>query len=147
MNYKASLRYGGRIAGELSMSKSVLVDSFDVAGGANTRINLNSSDDISISNLLEQARSLKNLSVYLPYEPQKKVPIDMQAALELEGFYTSKTPLIVEVKIEKHSNGNKIEAIVLLDEGAALLFPPFILGKRLAFAVTLPSAKLWRSSI
>lgn len=147
MNYKASLRYGGRFAGEISMSESVLVDSFDVAGGANTRINLSATDDISISNLLEQARSLKNLSVYLPYQPQKKVPIDMQAALELGGFYQSKMPLIVEVKIERHSNRNMIEAIVLLDEGAAMLFPPFILGKRLAFAVTLPSARLWRSSI
>jgi len=147
MNYKASLRYGGRFAGELAMSKPVLVDSFDVAGGANTRINLNASDDISISNLLEQARSLKNLSVYLPYQPQKKVPIDLQAAMELEGFYLSKTPLIVEVKIEKHSNGNKIESIVLLEEGATMLFAPFILGKRLAFAVTLPTARIWRSSI
>ncbi|MGH9949925.1 MAG: hypothetical protein ACRD6X_22380, partial [Pyrinomonadaceae bacterium] len=88
------------------MSKPVLVDSVYVAGGSSGSINLNTTDDISISNLLEQARSFKNLSVYLPYMPQKKVPIDMQAALELEGFYKSKTPLIIEVKIERHSNGN-----------------------------------------
>src|SRR4051812_37213278 len=42
------------------------LDSFEVDGGANRKIKLSSSDDISISSELEQARSFKNIIFYIP---------------------------------------------------------------------------------
>jgi hypothetical protein len=139
MEYKANLRYGAKVAGETFMSRKVVVNSFEVVGASRT-VNLNSSDDISIYSLLNRARSLKNLTVYLP---QKKDGADMEVVMELSGFFNSKDPLIVEVSIEKHSNGNMIEGIVLLDQAAKLQFSPLIIRKQLAVAITLPAAGIW----
>jgi len=138
--YKAIFRYGVKFNGDPVMSKKVSIHSFEVAGGSKRAVDLSSTDDRSIFAELERARSLKNLTLYLP--PQKD-GVDMEVVLELSGFFKSKSSFISEFKIERHSNGKMLEGVVLLDQGAALLFSPLILRKQLAVAMTLPAAGIW----
>ena len=67
MTYRAKLNYAVyEDDKELASRRLIAVDSFEVDGGAFRTIKLKSTDDISISSELEQARTYKNVNLFLP---------------------------------------------------------------------------------
>jgi hypothetical protein len=107
---------------------NIPVHSFMVDGGANRIITLASTDDISIMSELEQARSFKNVTLFL--SPNKNGS-DMRVALELNNLYLSGKSLVLQLFIERLANGQVIESFGLMEGHSRLKFLPYVVSKNL----------------
>jgi hypothetical protein len=146
MTYQAKFHYGLQEGDELKVSRfDIPVQIFEVEGGADRSIKLSSTDDIGISSELEQARTFKNITVYLP---STKDGSDMEIALQLSAFYSQKESMLVSFTVERYSGGQMLEGLALLDAGATLKNSPYVTGKQLlAVHLNLPAAKLYRGKM
>ena len=136
MKYKGSFGY----VFDNKFKFSVSANSFSVVGGASRTINLNSTNDISITSELEQARQYKNITVFMPPSPTSE---DMEVAVELIDCALKKTVLIFDFHVSKYSNGRMIEELNLVDAKATISKTPSIVANRsLMIEVSLPSAIL-----
>lgn len=147
MQYQAKFFYHAMDSeyNDLGERYDVPVHSFEVSGGAYRFIKLSSTDDISISSELEQARALKNLTLYLP---PTKDGTDMEVALELTNVALLKAPFTLALSVERYSGGKMLEGLALIAESATLKTRPWVVPlKLLMVEIKLPSAKLYRGKI
>jgi hypothetical protein len=146
MTYQGKFNYALQEDEDLVISRlNIPVQIFEVDGGADRNIKLGSTDDIGITSELEQARTFKNLTLYLP---PTKDGTDMEIALQLSGFYTRKESLRVAFTIERYSSGKMLEGLALLDGDATLKFSPYVVEKQLlAVHLNLPTAKIYRGKL
>jgi hypothetical protein len=93
------------------------VDSFEVHGGASRVIDLKTTDDISISSEFEQARALKNITLYLP--PTSDYT-DRNAALALNDIAINKLKVNVMVSVQRFAKAKMLEGLALIDREATL---------------------------
>ena len=97
---------------------------FRVDGGAKRFISMNSPDDDNIVSEMEQATAFKNITLYLPPTKDGK---DMQVALSLtEVALNNKLSLHMQIQVDKHSGGKKIETFFLDISKATLIKRPYI---------------------
>ena len=146
MTYQAKFNYRVMEGEELATEKfGISVQIFQVTGGAQRSIKLSSTDDISISSELEQARAFKNVVLFLP---PTKDGSDMEVALNLTNYFELKKTLLMSLVVERYSSGKMIEGLALLDGEATLLASPSVTEKRLLkLNINLPAAKLFRGTI
>lgn len=139
MKYTGSFGYS-EVSGEGLFRFKVKAASFSVVGGAARTINLGSTNDISITSELEQARQYKNITVFMPPSSGSE---DMEVAVELIDCALKKKVLIFDFHIGKYSNGRMIEELNLVDAKATISKTPSIAANRsLMIEVALPSAVL-----
>lgn len=139
MKYKASLTY--LVGGGDERRNKVPVYAFQVDGGANRNIRLKSTDDISITSELEQARSYKNIRLFLSPTNDHR---DMQAALDLTAAATKNLPLVTILVIHKYSGGKFIEGLWLNDPGSSVKTEPYKTpGNFLFVEIALPTVTLY----
>jgi hypothetical protein len=100
---------------------STLVQSFAVDGGANRTIDLGSTNDMSISSEFEQARTHKNVTVFIP--PAK----DFSAAI-LTRLGTQIKHFEMTFVVCKSFKGKKIETIWLMSSDTWFLRVPTPVG-------------------
>lgn len=111
-----------------------------VVGGATRTINLDSTNDISITSELEQARQFKNITIFMSPSPTSE---DMEVAVELTDFVIRKRSILFDFHVGKYSSGKLIEELNLVDENAAISKTPTLgLGRSLVIEVSLPSTGL-----
>jgi hypothetical protein len=103
------------------------VHGFEVNGGAARIINLDATDDISITSEFEQARRYENIILYLP--PAKDFSV--LKLVELRNGGIKHFNLLFEVDIT--SSGTKIQSVSLYATGAWLQKYPTPVGKKAAF--------------
>lgn len=142
MKYKAFLEYYYEFDDLLyNKGRSIPIISFSVEGGANRKINLASSSDISITSELEQARSYKNITLFMP--PTKN-HLDMLAAVELTDIALNKpADFGISFSVEKRLGSNRLERLSLSAENPALIKRPTVIaGHLLMIEVSLPDAFL-----
>jgi hypothetical protein len=143
MKYGAKLSYFVEAGEEMRFVRlEVPVYAFEVDGGANRNIILSSTDDISISSELEQARSFKHLRMWIA--PGEN--FDMRAHAELSEIAAKDMALNVLFAVERYSDGKVLEALALLDRGAEA-YPPGILKNIFVVNVRVPTAKLYYGKI
>ncbi|HEY0769542.1 MAG TPA: hypothetical protein VGD31_04350 [Sphingobacteriaceae bacterium] len=136
MKYKAKCHFAVWKGGNAELKGvDVPVDSFEVAGGAHRYIDIRSTDDISITSELEQARALQNITLYIP---PTRDGTDRNVALSLTNIALSQTliskifsPLLVVLIIEKFSSGKILESLLLKISEGSLKNPPYVVGKQL----------------
>jgi hypothetical protein len=121
--------------------QSIPIISFSVEGGANRKIYLASSSDISITSEMEQARAHKNITLFMP--PTKN-HVDMEAAVELIGIALNKpADFGIDFWVEKRLGNNQLERLSLHEENPALIKRPTVIaGHLLMIEVSLPDAFL-----
>jgi hypothetical protein len=142
VKYKAFLEYYYEFDDLLyNKGRSIPIISFSVEGGANRKINLASSSDISITSELEQARSYKNITLFMP--PTKN-HLDMLAAVELTDIALNKpADFGISFSVEKRLGSNRLERLSLSAENPALIKRPTVIaGHLLMIEVSLPDAFL-----
>ncbi len=140
MKYKAYFHYEVWENGTKTIAgRDVPIDSFRVIGGAYREIENRSTDDVSISSELEQARFFKNINLYLPSAKDHTI---MKATWDLAKIAFNKLGVGLKVEIEKYFRGKLLEALQLLD--VARLKKPLYLDSRnlLVAEFVLPSAIL-----
>lgn len=140
MKYKASFKY---IVGEDGdeLKNTVPIYAFQVDGGANRNVRLKSTNDISIASEMEQARSFKNIRLYLSPTKDHK---DMQTALDLTAAVTKKLPLLTILDIRKYSGGKFIGGLWLNDPQSSIRTEPYKThAKFLVVEIALLSAMLF----
>src|SRR5688572_27342691 len=108
MEYVSDFSYSV-LEGEKRISRvdNIPVHSFMVDGGASRIIKLDSTSDISIMSELEQARSFKNITLFL--SPNKNGS-DMQVALELNNLYLGGKSLVLTLFVERLVSGQVVES-------------------------------------
>jgi hypothetical protein len=121
---------------------NIPVGIFLVEGGTNREININSADDVNLVSEMEQAITHKNITLYLPPTQDGK---DMQVALTLtEVALNNKLSLHMQLIVEKHSKGKKIEVFYLNMTNATLVQRPHIVtienGPMLKVILRFPEA-------
>ncbi len=138
MKYKAELYIithertdnSGKVIREVERI-DIPVNSFEVDGGANRKINLATVDEVSVSSEFEQARSLKNIIFYIPptkdFLALKLIDLTRDG---LEGFD-------ITFAISMYSNGQLIKALRISSNFAFFIKPPAPEGK------TPPLLKAW----
>jgi hypothetical protein len=127
MNYKAWLQFGPTKEKDPGGGTCV-ISSFSVVGGASRSINLDSTDDISISSELEQARQYKNITLFMP---PTKDHVDMQVAMTLMFAAEAKSTLSIAFIIKKQVKGKSIEELMLGCHDATLISTPYLVAKHL----------------
>lgn len=139
MNYKAKLSYfvedGDK---EKFVRLEIPVYAFEVEGGANRSIYVSSTNDISITSEMEQARAFKNITVSISQGKN----FDARAVTELTEMANKEMTLNVLFGIERYSGGKMLEGIALLDRGAGV-YSPHSAEKNVAVEFWIPSAKLY----
>jgi hypothetical protein len=100
------------------------VHSFEVEGGANRKINLASTDEVSISSEFEQARAHTNFIFYVP-------PTKDFLALKLMNLSVAGNWQVFHFTFAVHvySRGKKIQTLRIMSEMASLREPPTPIGK------------------
>lgn len=150
MNYKAyftggysGIRDGGEEFGR--GFPDVPLNFMMVYGGAKRYIDFTSTDDISITSELEQARTFKNIWLYLSSTPNGD---DMKTALYLSEIYAMKKQrFYLSVTIERFEGGKALEGVCLLAD-AILTQPPKIDGNSLLITANLgPTIQLSRGTV
>lgn len=144
MNYKAKLSYfveeGGK---EKYITLEIPAYAFEVDGGANRNILLDSTDDISITSELEQARTFKNLSVWVSRAEKK---FNWKVFTELKEIADKDITLNLLFAIERYSEGKMLEGVALIDRGAGA-YPPHVVEDLIELDFWIPSAKLYRGKV
>ncbi len=116
----------------------VPLHSFSVLGGAVRTIKADSTNDISVASELEQARTYKNITLFMP---PAKDHLDMEVALDLTNYANKKTELLFSVHVERRSGGRQVVGLNLVDQHARIERPPSLGANRLLMIeVLLPSA-------
>ncbi len=149
MKYKAIFDFldkkeyekGQSPAGKISQINSTLVpsgapplkgrcpiSSFSVTGGAFRSIDLTSTDDITISSELEQARKYKNITLFM--SPTKNY-VDMETAVKLIEAANKQMGLYVIFFLAKYVNGKIVDSLTIGDNSATLKQPPNIVASHL----------------
>ncbi len=112
----------------LDLSK-IPIRSFSVVGGASRSINLDSADEISIGNEFEQARTYKNITLFVPpdmdFTGVKLTTLKNSASLTSTKFFT----LFFQVDI--YSGGKRTHTIILETSHAWLKQEPILVGNNL----------------
>lgn len=145
MNYSATFSFefeDPAKKGAVTRMHYIPLKSFQVIGGAARTIELRTTDDISISSEFEQARSYKNITLYLPPREGHE---DMQAALYLTDLAINKQRFGTYIRIDRISNGKVVEELMLVDYSATLLDRPSMTPKNsLMVDISIPNAELMR---
>ena len=99
------------------------VHSFEVEGGANRKINLASTDEVSISSEFEQARAHTNFIFYIP-------PTRDFLSVKLMNLSTAGSWQLFDITfvINIYSRGKKIQTLRIMSEMASLREPPTPVG-------------------
>ena len=92
-----------------------------VDGGTNRMIDFSSTSDVSLVSELEQARSFKNIILYLSSTADGR---DRKAAVDLISLAGSKIGLSMALTIEKKSKGKLLEGFTLIEDIAMHISPP-----------------------
>lgn len=143
MNYKAKLSYFVERDGKTKfVHLEIPVYSFEVEGGANRSIVLGSTNDISITSELEQARAFKNIMLWIA--PGKG--FDARAVTELAEMAVKDMTLNLMFGIERYSDGKMLEGLALIDREAGV-YAPQTVEKLVAVDFLIPSAKLYYGKI
>jgi hypothetical protein len=111
-----------------SRGDNIPVHSFMVDGGTSRIIKLDSTNDISIMSELEQARSFKNITLFL--SPNKNGS-DMQVALDLNNLYLGGKSMVTKVFVERFVNGQVVESFFFAEGHSKLKFLPYVVSKNL----------------
>jgi hypothetical protein len=137
MNYKAWFAFYLK---KNQGSRRCLISAFSVVGGAHRSINLDSTDDVSISSELEQARQYKNITLFmLPTHAHD----DMDVAMNLVNIALEKSTLWVDFFIAKFANGKVIEELRLICADTTIIRPPALVAQHLLMIeLQLPSVTL-----
>lgn len=138
MKYKAELYIitheqtdqSGKVIREVERI-DIPVNSFEVDGGANRKIDLTTVDEVSVSSEFEQARSLKNIIFYIP--PTK----DFLALKLIDLTKNGPERFAITFVISIYSNGQLIKALRISAEHAWFTKTPAPEGK------TPPLLKAW----
>ncbi|MEW6130411.1 MAG: hypothetical protein AB1757_25480 [Acidobacteriota bacterium] len=130
MTYKGELSYitFSRKDNKYVGGPFVAISSFSVVGGSKRTINLKATSDFSISTEFEQARQYKNITLFMP---PTQGGDDMQVALQLSENAAKNNLMILNLNIEKFTNGKRIAMFRLMDWGATLKKPPQIVAEGL----------------
>jgi len=153
MKYKAIVHFAVWKGDEAELKGvDVPVDSFEVAGGAHRYIDIRSTDDISIISEFEQARALKNITLYIP---PTRDGTDRNVALSLTNIALSQTlltkifsPLMIVLVIEKLSGGKILEMLILKISDGSLKNRPYVVGKQLLrVEISIQKARLLHGRI
>jgi len=113
--------------------------SFSVMGGASRSINEDSSD-VSISSEFEQARTFKNIVLYLPGSAGAN---DVRVALDLMRFANEKIRLSFSFLVRQYSGKKAIYILQLSDNECTVKKPPMMIyGDLLMVQFNLPEAKI-----
>jgi hypothetical protein len=143
MNYKAKLSY---FVAEGDAEKFVRLEipvyAFEVDGGANRSIFVNSANDIGLTSELEQARAFKNIILNIA----KGKNFDARAVTELSEMAAKEMTLNVLFAIERYSGGKMLEGLALMDREASV-YPPNTVEKNVAVEFWIPFAKLYYGKI
>ena len=140
MNYRMYFAYQNLAdeSGVTGFQYFVPLHSFSVLGGAVRTIIASSTNDISVASELEQARTFKNVTLFMP---PAKDHLDMEVALDLTNYANKKTELLLSVHVEKRSGGLNLFGLNLVDKHARVERPPSLNANRLLMIeVLLPSA-------
>src|SRR5687767_10517348 len=103
MNYKAWLEF---LLKEERGGGKCPISSFSVVGGAYRSVNLDSTDDVSISSELEQARQHKNITLFMP---PTKDHVGVEVAMTLAHAEMKKSTLSIAFIIKKQLKGKILE--------------------------------------
>ncbi len=128
MKYNAALSIHERPQNAQQLSlvdvSKIPVRSFSVKGGTSRSINLDSTDEFSLGNEFEQARTYKNIAIFIP--PTKDFTAVKLFTLRSSGikFFT----FFFEVDI--HSNRVKTQTLILETDHAWLLNNPIPVGNK-----------------
>lgn len=146
MKYKTFFSFDFyRADGGASSTENLPVAMMMVDGGASRRINFSSTDDISLISELEQARSFKNIILYLSSTKDHK---DMKAAMNLTEIANAQTEFVFVVTVERFSGGKLLEGFELFEMSATLKFAPVMaLNNTLMVSINLPFAELTQGKI
>jgi hypothetical protein len=121
------------------------VDSFEVQGGASRVIDLKTTDDISLASEFEQARTFKNITLYLPPTSDHR---DMEAALALTEIAINKSKVNVMVSVQRFEKAKMLEGLALIDQEATLKKRPQTVPPHLLMVeINLPAGQLYRGKI
>lgn len=101
---------------------NIPVHSFEVEGGANRKINLTSTDEMSISSEFEQARAHANFIFYVP-------PTKDFLAVKLMNLSTTNFQLFdFTFVVSAYSNGKMIKTLRIISEMASFREAPTPVG-------------------
>jgi len=143
MNYKAKLSYFVEEADKTKfVHLEIPVYAFEVEGGVNRSIVIDSTNDIGITSELEQARAFKNISLWIA--PGKS--FDARAVTELAEMAVKDLTLNLMFGIERYSDGKMLEGLALIDRAAGV-YAPQTVEKMVAVDFWIPSAKLYYGKI
>ena len=114
MKYRAELHVVPHTVSDEPTERLVLpVRSFEVDGGANRKIDLNSTDEISVTSEFEQARANKNFIFYIP-------PTTDFAPLKLVGLGNPLQFFDMNFALDIYSGHLKIQSLWIGADGAWL---------------------------
>lgn len=134
MDWSGHLHYKAKHTNIGSILKGVFVDVslFKVKGGAKRVVDLTSTDDISLVSELEQARTFKNLVLYLP-------PASDFEWLDLIEIATHKLPVSMRFIAFGHIGNTLTQSFVLASKTASITGIPIkkISEKKLLLEVKL----------
>lgn len=123
MKYKAYLSFYPTAQGveSSSFNKNLPIAMMMVDGGTSWRIDFHSTDDIALFTELDQARTYKNLILYLSGTKDGR---DMKAALDLMQIAEMRMYISLILTIERFSGGKTLEGAAIYEENALVSFPP-----------------------
>lgn len=120
---------------------AVPVNSFEVAGGAKRIIDLDSKAEMNIASEMEDAKTFKNLTLFLS-------SADGLAAARLEEAFAGRKQLRIFFRVEVFSGPTMTKAFTLISEAATVKKHPSAAGdkKLLKVELSVPDAKLGQIS-
>ena len=115
-----------------------------VDGGTSRMIKLNSLDDISLVSELEQARTYKNLIVYLAGTKDHR---DMKAALDLTAIAGNQELIKAMVTIERRQNGKLLDALAIYDRYTLSTNPVPAIGNTMMISLKMEEAEIFQGPV
>lgn len=105
--------------------KRIPIRAFSVEGGASRSINLDSADEISIASEFEQARTYKNITLFMP-------PLNNFLALKLAAMRSWGNTEFFSVffQVNVYSGGKRIQPLILEAYNAWFVAPPIPVGNK-----------------
>ena len=146
MKYKGYFNFEVNVEGKKTISNLNLpVSMFQVEGGASRIINVRSTDDISLISELEQARTFKNIVLYLSSTGDHR---DMKAAMDLVEIGDRGFVVRLIMTVERYSGGKMLEGIALFEPAGELAFYPRNASQNtLMVTLKLPTVEIFQGKV
>lgn len=137
--YEANLTYSFTKGDVITVKAGIDIYSFSVTGGANRKIDLNSTDEMNIGSEMEQAKNLKNINFFL-------LPSQGLVINDMGEYYSNKTPISIDFVVSVYVGKVMTKSLELNSETSAITTHPWKTGsdkKPLIIVETsIPDAKL-----